>query len=139
MTRPDDTTPSRARAPAPDRGVGILSSVFGLLFFLIFMLLAVQILWSLYATTVVTGAAYDAGRTAARTGDPGAGVARFENTIGTYDAEVSIVVPDGAGVVTVTITGENPTVLPARFASVLPFGSIDRTIEIRNEVFIDDD
>ena len=50
--------------------------------------------------------------TAARTGDAGAGVARFEQAIGSYDADVSITVPTGEGSVVVTVTGENPTVLP---------------------------
>ncbi len=120
-----------------DRGTGLFGSVFGLLIFLVFMLLAVQVLWSLYATSMVTGAAYDAGRTAARTGSASAGEARFQNTVGGYDAEVSIDVPAGVGTVTVSLTGENPTMVPDRFARVLPFGTIDRTIEIRNEVFTD--
>ena len=107
------------------------------MFFLVFLLFAVQVLWSLYATTVVTSAAYDAGRLAARTGDATAGEARFESSIGSYDADVSISVPAGEGVVTVTVTGENPSMLPDRFARVMPFGRIDRTIEIRNEVFVD--
>ncbi|MEM7285098.1 MAG: hypothetical protein AAF480_02010 [Actinomycetota bacterium] len=111
--------------------------MFGLLFFLLFLLFAVQVLWSLYATTVVTSAAYDAGRLAARTGDSTAGEARFASTIGSYDADVAISVPAGVGVVTVTITGENPSMLPDRFARVMPFGTIERTIEIRNEVFVD--
>ena len=120
-----------------DRGAGLFSSVFGLVFFLVFMLLAMQVMWSLYATTVVTSAAYDAGRTAARTGDAAAGQARFNEAIGSYDAEVDIQVPADEGTVIVTITGENPSLLPARFATALPFMTIERTIEIRNEVFID--
>ena len=97
-----------------------------------------QVLWSLYATTVVTSAAYDAGRLAARTGDVSAGEARFQSTIGAYDAEVAITVPPGVGVVTVAVTGENPSMLPDRFARVMPFGTIERTIEIRHEVFVDE-
>lgn len=125
------------RARPGDRAAGLLSSAFGLLFFLVFMLLAVQVLWSLYATTVVTGAAHDAGRLVARTGDPAAGIARFESTIGSYPADVAITVPTGEGTVVVVLTGENPTLLPDRFARVLPFGLIDRTIEMRAEVFVD--
>lgn len=139
MEHLDTSSPNRREGAAPARGVGILSSVFGLMFFLVFMLLAVQVMWSLYATSVVTGAAYDAGRVAARTGDPAAGQARFENTIGEYDADVAITMPAGPGVVTVVITGENPTVLPDRFARVLPFGTINRTVEVRNEVFVGDE
>jgi hypothetical protein len=122
---------------ATDRGTGLFGSVFGLMIFLVFMLLAVQVLWSLYATSMVTGAAYDAGRAAARNGSAEAGMARFEHTVGGYDADVEISVPAGQGAVTVVITGQNPTMLPDRFARVLPFGTIDRTIEIRNEVFVD--
>ncbi len=119
------------------RGAGIFSSVFGLMFFLTFMLLAVQVLWSLYATSVVTSAAYDAGRTAARSGDAGAGQARFAQAIGGYDADIAIAVPSGEGTVVVTVSGENPSLLPERFATALPFASIDRTIEIRREVFVE--
>lgn len=110
--------------------------MFGLLFFLVFMLLAIQVLWSLYATSVVTSAAYDAGRLAARTGDVGAAEARFQRSIGSYDAEVAITVPAAEGTVVVVVNGENPSILPDRFARTLPFGSISRTIEIRNEVFV---
>jgi len=123
---------------ARDRGAGIFSSAFGLLFFLLFMLLAVHVMWSLYATSVVTSAAYDAGRTAARTGSAEAGQARFQSTIGDYDATIAITVPLDVGVVTVVVSGDNPSMLPDRFARALPFASIERTIEIRNEVFVDD-
>jgi Flp pilus assembly protein TadG len=139
MEHLNTSSPNPREATTPERGVGILSSVFGLMFFLVFMLLAVQVMWSLYATSVVTAAAYDAGRVAARTGDPTAGEARFENTIGEYDADVAITVPAGPGIVTVVVTGENPTVLPSRFARVLPFGTINRTVEVRNEVFVSDE
>lgn len=121
-----------------ERGAGIFSAVFGLSFFLVFLLLAVQFMWSLYATSVVTAAAYDAGRLAARTGSPAAGVARFDQVIGSYDAAASISVPDAEGSVVVTITGENPSLLPQRLARALPFASIERTVEIRNEVYVSD-
>ncbi len=121
-----------------DRGAGLFGSVFGLVSFLVFLLLAMQVLWSLYATSVVTAAAYDAGRAAARTGDAVSGVDRFERSIGSYDADVSIRVPPGEGVVVVTVTGSNPTLLPDRWARALPFASIDRSIEIRREVFIEE-
>ena len=121
-----------------ERGAGIFSAVFGLSFFLVFLLLAVQFMWSLYATSVVTAAAYDAGRMAARTGSPDAGVARFEQAIGSYDASASISVPDAEGSVVVTVTGENPSLLPERLARTLPFATIERTVEIRNEVYVSD-
>ncbi|MGI9623150.1 MAG: hypothetical protein ACR2PK_09970 [Acidimicrobiales bacterium] len=119
-----------------ERGAGIFSSVFGLMFFLVFLLLAVQVLWSLYATSVVTGAAYDAGRLVARSGNPEDGHARFETVVGSYDAQITISMPTLDGPVTVELTGQNPTMLPDQFARVLPFGDIERTIEIREEEFV---
>jgi Flp pilus assembly protein TadG len=116
----------------------VFSSVFGLMFFLVFLLLAVQVMWSLYATSVVTSAAYDAGRAAARSGEEAAGQARFQQAIGAYDASVDIAVPPGEGTVVVTVTGQNPSLLPDRFATALPFTSIERTIEIRREVFVEE-
>ncbi len=124
--------------PGAQRGAGVFASAFGLVFFLVFLLLAVQLMWSLYATSVITGAAYDAGRIAARTGDAGAAVSRFERSVGSYDADVAITVPPGEGVVVVDIAGTNPTLLPQRWARALPFGTIDRSLEIRREVFIED-
>lgn len=123
------------RSHEGERGAGLFSSVFGVVFFLVFLLFAMQLLWGMYATTVVTAAAYDAGRTSARTGDPGAGAARFARSIGGYDATVAIAVGDDT--VVVTVTGENPTLLPDRFARTLPFGTVDRRLEIRREQFVD--
>lgn len=144
MTRTDSSTGARATRRTPgtrrvdrgERGAGVFSSVFGVSFFLVFLLFAVQLLWGLYATTVVTAAAYDAGRTAARTGDAGAGAARFASTVGDYDATASVAV--GEEVVVVTVSGTNPTLLPERWARQLPFGSIERTVRIRRETFVED-
>jgi len=123
------------RSDESERGAGLFSSAFGVLFFLVFLLFAMQLLWGMYATTVVTAAAYDAGRTSARTGDPDAGAARFARSVGGYDATVAIAVGDET--VVVTVTGENPLLLPDRFARTLPFGTIERRLEIRREQFVD--
>ena len=45
-----------------ERGSGLLSTSFGLVFFLVFLLFAVQLLVNLYATSVVTSVTYDAAR-----------------------------------------------------------------------------
>ncbi len=130
----------RAR-PASSRGVGIFSSVFGLLFFLTFLLFAVQIVYSLYATSVISAAAYDAGRQLARTGDPLIAEARFADTVGTYDASAVFSFEGGtsfgdAETIVVSVMGANPTLLPDRFAGPLPFATVHRTIRIRNERFV---
>jgi Flp pilus assembly protein TadG len=121
-----------------DRGAGLFSAAFGLVIFLAFLMLAVQVLVSLYATSVVTGAAYDAGRYAARTGDAGAAQARFARSVGGADVAASISIVNGTNgpdQVIVTISGKAPTFLAGRFAADLPFGTIDRTIRIRGESF----
>ncbi len=51
---------------ASERGSGVLGLCFGVLGFLGFLLLATQIAMSLYANTVVSGAALDGGRIVAR-------------------------------------------------------------------------
>lgn len=56
-------TPDGRLPDAPhERGSGVLGTSFGILFFLGFLLLATQVAVSLYARTVVHGAALDAGR-----------------------------------------------------------------------------
>lgn len=117
------------------RGAGLFGSALGVVIFLVFLLFAMQLLWGMYATSVITAAAYDAGRTSARTGDADAGTARFARSIGSYDATVAIAVGDET--VVVTVRGDNPALLPDRFARTLPFGTIDRRLEIRRERFVD--
>lgn len=61
MSEPERAAPG---ADAADReaGSGLFGLAFGILFFLGFMLLATQVALALYARSVVTGAALDAGR-----------------------------------------------------------------------------
>lgn len=129
-------------ATGADRGAGIISSLFGLMIFLVFLLFATQLLFSLYATSVISNAAYDAGRQVARTGDTAIGQARFDGAVGSYDASVTFGHEGGTGfndadVILVTVTGRNPTLLPDRFAEPLPFATVNRTVRVRNEKFIE--
>lgn len=140
--RRGDPDTGRRDPAARDRGAGIISSLFGLMIFLVFLLFATQLLFSLYATSVITNAAYDAGRQVAQTGDTAVGNARFEGAVGSYEADVAFSFEGGTGfadadVIIVTVTGENPTLLPDRFAQPLPFANVERTIRIRNEKFIE--
>lgn len=124
-----------------ERGVGLFSSAFGLLIFLVMLLFAVQVLVSLYANSVVSSVAYDAARYAARTGDVAGAQARFARGVGSADVSAAISVvagPDGPDQVTVRVTGRAPTFLAGRFSSDLPFGTIDRTITVRGESFRDE-
>lgn len=61
---------SVARQHDPDRGAGLISTAAGVLVFLLFLLLAVQLLYSLYASSTVTAVAHDAVQQAALAGAP---------------------------------------------------------------------
>ena len=52
----------RTRAPAPDRGSGLIALTGGLLVFLLLLLFAVQLSINLYARSQVTAAGFDAAR-----------------------------------------------------------------------------
>lgn len=74
MSLPDGA--ARAADDAdPEAGSGLFGLAFGIMFFLGFMLLATQVALALYARSVVTGAALDAGRILATSS---AGDGRFE-------------------------------------------------------------
>jgi hypothetical protein len=116
--------------------------VFGLGIFLAFLLLAVQLLYSLHATSVLTSAGYDAGRHLARTGDPELAAQRFESATGGYDATIDFELEGGttlgeADTVIVTIRGTNPTLIPDKLAGPLPFVEVERTLRIRNERLVE--
>ena len=123
----------------------MIGTAAGIGVFFVLMLSAVQILFNLYATSMVTAAAHDAARTVAgfeAAADRCAAVAAAERAfieaLGDYgDAgharlSVSCADPD---VVTAHVVADHPTVLPARAAGLLGLGRVDRTIEIRVEAF----
>lgn len=67
---------SGAARPAPtdsERGSGVLSSVFGVVLFCGFLLIAAQVLLTLHRNSLVASATLDAAHAAARAGGPGAG------------------------------------------------------------------
>lgn len=146
--RPPDP-PGRPRAgvatatgdPAA-RGVGIIGAAFGLAFFLGFLLLAVQILYSLHATSVLTHAGYDAARRLARTGDVAEATARFEAVVGSERAAISFEARGGTGftdadTIVVHVRRHAPGLLPAGLTGILPFQQVERTLVVRNERFVE--
>lgn len=128
-----------------ERGAGLLSTVSGLLLFLLLMLGAVQVCVTLYARSVTTQAAYDAARSvaghrsiASRSEARVAAEARFRLQIGRFGAERARLVweqPDDEDVVRVRVIAPSPTLLPPRTLSALGLGPTDRTIEVRVERF----
>ena len=125
------------------RGAGLLSTSAGLLVFMLLMLAAVQILFNLHATSMVTAAAHDAARKVAgldsaadRCGAVAGAEAAFLRSLGDYGSAGHATLHwtcNNPHVVRVRVVAQHPTVLPGRLAALTSLGSLDRTIEIRTE------
>jgi len=124
-----------------DDGAGLLSTSFGVLFFVGFLLFAVQLLFNLYATSVVTSAAYDAARSVATAPTQpatdeqlDAAVDHARSLLGkyrdraTFDWDLSD--PD---VVRLHVRAVNPRVLAPPLDHLVGFDVIDRTVIVRVE------
>jgi hypothetical protein len=118
--------------------------------FLVLLLVAVQVLFNLYATSAVTAAAYDAARIVAGA-DAGAGggggagsldgaradaEAGARRTLGRYASRTSfqwdVTDPD---VVQLHVVAQNPGFLPLALRRPLGFDRVDRTVRVRVERF----
>jgi hypothetical protein len=135
-------TGSAARVPT-DRGSGLLGTAAGFLVFLMLMFAATQVLFDLYATSMVTSAAHDAARVVAgfdnaadRCGATVIGDRVFSDALGAYSTETNATLtwtcsdPDA---VRVRVVADHPTVLPQLLVGLTGLGHIDRTIVVRAE------
>jgi Flp pilus assembly protein TadG len=126
-----------------DRGAGLLSTSFGILFFLGFLFFAVQLLFNLYATSVVTSVTYDAAREVATTGHPAtqadmdAAVTRARQQLGGYASRVEFQwdVTSDPDVVKLRVIATNPRFLGPVIDTFVGFDVIDRTVQVRVERF----
>ena len=136
---PARPTPRSPRSGAEERGGGPLSAWFGLVVFLTLLLFAVQVLYNLYAASVVTSITYDAARrVAGAEGDPGAiGAAEGQarGALGSYAARVTFDWALDGDVVAVRVRARNPSFLLPAHAGPLAFGDLDRTVRVRVERF----
>ncbi|MEM9203760.1 MAG: TadE/TadG family type IV pilus assembly protein [Actinomycetota bacterium] len=117
----------------------------GILVFLLLLFAAVQILFNLYATSMVTSAAHEAARDVAgydsatdRCAAVADAEAGFIEALGSYGRDGYARLTwncAGPDVVSVQVTANHPTVLPARMAGLLSLGQVDRTIVVRVEEF----
>ncbi len=134
--RPTARSP-RSAADRDERGGGVLSAWFGLVVFFALLLFAVQVLYNLYATSVVTSVSYDAARrVAAARGDPsavGQAEADARDALGSYANRVTFMwAVDGEAVV-LRVQAHNPSFLVPPVAGPLAFGELDRTVRVRVE------
>ena len=129
-----------ARRLDPERGTGAVSSVVGVTVFLAMLFFAVQVLYNLYATSVVTAAAFDAARVVAGSdgaSDPGAREEAWERACQVMGRYCERVDPDWSqstdDVVVLHVVAENPNLLMRGLGAVAPFQTVDRTIRVRVE------
>jgi len=126
-----------------ERGAGLIGTSTGFLVFLLLLFAAVQILFNLYATTMVTSAAHEAATRVAgfdASGDRCAAIpaaeAAFVEALGQYgrdgNATLSWNCTDPDRVI-VIITADHPTVLPNAVAGIFGLSRLRKTIEIRTE------
>lgn len=123
-----------------ERGGGLVQLWAGFFVFLVMLLFAVQVLFNLYAASVVTSVSYDAARRVAG-GDGGTdhvaeAEAQARSALGRYQSRVTFDwSASSAEEVVLHVHSVNPTVVLPVAAAPLAFDTIDRTIRIRVERF----
>ncbi|HVF73947.1 MAG TPA: hypothetical protein VM938_02765 [Acidimicrobiales bacterium] len=128
------STPSWATSTERgEDGTGIIGTVVGVLIFLSLLLFAVQVLVGLYATTVVSAAAYDAAKTVAGA-DAGAdsravAVDGARRRLGRVGEQASFTWGEAPDVVVLTVRAPRPQFLPGGLG--LP--DVVRTVRVRVE------
>ncbi len=125
------------------RGAGLFGMVAGFTVFMLLLVAAVQVLFNLYATTVVTGAALDAARQVAgydnvtdRCAATRVAEGAFLRRLGDYSRRGAATLAwtcSDPEVVRVTVRAQHPTILPAGLAGLAGLGRLQRTVEVRVE------
>ena len=119
----------------------MISTTTGVFTFLLFLLLAVQVAYNLYATTMVTSAAHDAARRIAGADmrdDPNAQVVAerwVRELLGSYGREHvrNVTLRTDRQQVVLRIEADNPSLLPPVIRRPIGLDSIDRTVRVRIE------
>lgn len=123
-------------------GAGLIATSTGVLIFLVLLLLAVQVLFNLYATTAVTAAANDGARIAAGAEAQAGGTAAAQelgqqhivNLLGQYGRDrVSVAWVDDPDYAIVTVDAQNPSFLPIALRRQVGLDHIHRTARVRIE------
>ncbi len=123
-----------------ERGGGPISLWIGFSVFLVMLLFAVQVLFNLYAASVVTAVSYDAARRVAGSDGGTSYMAEAEDqarqSLGRYAARVTF---DWSGSnadeVVLRVQSDNPSVLLPMMAGPAALDRLDRTIRVRVERF----
>ena len=123
-----------------EKGGGPISMWIGFSVFLVMLLFAVQVLFNLYAASVVTAVSYDAARRVAG-GDGGPGLMaeaeeQARQSLGRYSDRVTFDWSETtADEVVLHVQTDNPNVLLPVLAGPAALDTLDRTIRVRVERF----
>ena len=123
-----------------ERGGGPISIWIGFSVFLVMLLFAVQVLFNLYAASVVTAVSYDAARRVAGSDGGPTYIAEAEDqarqALGRYASRVTF---DWSATsdeeVVLRVQSDNPSILLPVAAGPAAFDRLDRTIRVRVERF----
>ena len=134
---------SAGRAKHRQRGAAAIGTSAGFVVFLVLLLAAVQVIFNLYANSLITTAAYDAASAVAgfdASDDRCEATARadrvFAETLGDYGRRGHVELdwtcsdPDQ---VTVRVTARHPSLLPERVVRLVGLGRFQRAITVRVE------
>ncbi len=123
-----------------ERGGGPISLWIGFSVFLVMLLFAVQVLFNLYAASVVTAVSYDAARRVAGSDGGTSYMAEAEEqarqNLGRYGSRVTFDwSATSAEEVVLRVRSDNPSVLLPVLAGPAALDRLDRTIRVRVERF----
>lgn len=134
------STPSWTSSSSRDeRGAGLVPSVVGAAMFLALVLFGAQVLFGLYATSVITAVTFDAAtevadappeRVAAATG---AAESSARRRLGGPDRHLSFDWDVGPDAVRLTVRARRPTLLPRALVNGAGLGDIVRSVTVRSE------
>ena len=127
----------RRAGDGADDGQGLLPTIIGVFVFLLFLLLAVQVIFHLYATSAVTAAAFDGARLVAAADSPvdeDEAEAHVRNLLGKYGADrLDVTFEPDPDAVVLRVRAQNPSLLPGALRRPLRMDRIDRTVRVRIE------
>ena len=125
-----------------DRGAGLLSTAAGVVVFLVFLLFAVQLLFGLYASSMVTAVANDAALRAASADAPPLAIieADARDSLGevgstaTFEWDVDDADGDGApDTVVLEVVTRPPRFVPPSIGGSIGLDEVRRTVRVRAE------
>lgn len=122
-----------------DQGAGLLSTVVGVLVFLLLLLLAVQVMVGLYTTSTVTAAAWDAARIASGSDAADRSRSRLDaerhlrEVLGDFGDRVHVSWVEDTDAVVLRVRAANPTFLPGPVRRAMRLDVIDRTVRVQRE------